>query len=132
MIEEGKYKELTGKIIGCAMEVHNQLGAGFQEKIYHRALEREMRSAGVELIREFEMDIYYKEEIIGSRRVDFLVEQKISVEIKAVSLLEPIHLNQALNYLEVYNLEIGLLLNFGSKRLEIKRLVNPKYKLSKK
>lgn len=128
MIEEGKYKELTGKIIGCAMEVHNHLGCGFQEVIYQRALDKEFRNNSIEAIREFEMDIMYKDEKIGTRRVDFLVSQCVSLELKAVNQLEPIHLNQALNYLEAYNLEIGLLINFGSARLEFKRLINPKYK----
>jgi GxxExxY protein len=128
MIEEGKYKELTGKIIGCAMEVHNILGCGFQEVIYQRALEIEMRNAGLNFLREFEMPILYKENPIGTRRVDFFVENKISLELKALTILEDLHVAQALNYLEAYNLEIGLLLNFGAKRLCFKRLVNSKYK----
>ena len=122
MIEEGKYKELTGKIIGCAMEVHNVLGCGFQEVIYQRALEIEMRNAGIAFLREFEMSILYKENPIGTRRVDFFVE------LKALTALEDVNITQALNYLEAYNLEIGLLINFGSKRLVFKRLVNSKYK----
>ena len=130
MVEEGKYKELTGKIIGCSMEVHNVLGCGFQEVIYQRALEIEMRKAGLNFAREFEMPIVYKEDQIGTRRVDFLVENVISVEIKALAILEDVHLAQALNYLEAYHLEIGLLINFGSKRLIFKRLVNSKYKLT--
>jgi GxxExxY protein len=130
MVEEGKYKELTGKIIGCSMEVHNVLGCGFQEVIYQRALEIEMRQAGLNFVREFEMPIVYKEDQIGTRRVDFLVENVISVEIKALAILEDVHLAQALNYLEAYHLEIGLLINFGSKRLIFKRLVNSKYKLT--
>lgn len=128
MIEEGKYKEITGKIIGCAMQVHSTLGCGFQEVIYQRALQIEMCLQKLECTREFEMDIFYKEEHIGKRRVDFLVEGKISVELKALHSLEPLHLTQAINYLEAYNLEIGLLLNFGAKSLEFKRLVNPKYR----
>lgn len=128
MIEEGKYKEPTGKIIGCAMEVHNILGCGFQEVIYQRALEIEMRNAGLNFLREFEMPILYKENPIGTRRVDFFVENKISLELKALTILEDLHVAQALNYLEAYNLEIGLLLNFGAKRLCFKRLVNSKYK----
>ena len=128
MIEEGKFKELTGKIIGCSMTVHNELGCGFQEVIYQRALEIEMRQAGIDFLREFTMQIFYKENLIGTTRVDFFVEQKISVELKAVSYLEPGNLAQAINYLEVYHVEVGLLLNFGSSRLEFKRLVNSKYK----
>ena len=121
-----KYSELTGKIIGCAMEVHKILGNGFQEVIYQRALAREMSCQGLEFSREFEMPIFYKEEQIGTRRVDFLVESVIAVELKALTRLEEVHLAQAINYLEAYRLEIGLLINFGQKSLEFKRLINSK------
>ena len=124
--EEHKYSELTGRIIGCAMEVHNFLGNGFQEVIYQRALEYEMESQGLSLTREFEMPVFYKEKQVGSRRVDFLVEEVISVELKALIQLEKVHMAQAINYLEAYNLEVGLLLNFGSNRLEFHRLRNKK------
>ena len=122
-----KYSELTGKIIGCAMEVHKRLGNGFQEVIYQRALDIEMRIAGIDFSREHEMPIFYREEQIGTRRVDFLVSEVISVELKALTKLEDVHLAQAINYLEAYNLEIGLLINFGAKSLEFKRLINPKF-----
>lgn len=125
--EQYKYSELTSKIIGCSMEVHKLLGNGFQEVIYQRALEKEMALQGLSFAREFEMPIFYKEEQIGTRRVDFLVEEVVSVELKALVKLEDVHLAQAINYLEAYNLEIGLLINFGAKSLEIKRLINPKY-----
>jgi len=121
-----KFSELTGKIIGCAMEVHKILGNGFQEVIYQRALEKEMVLQGIIFAREFEMPIIYKGEQIGTRRVDFLVEGSVSVELKSVVKLEDVHLAQAINYLEAYNLEIGLLINFGAKNLEFKRLINPK------
>jgi GxxExxY protein len=127
MVVEGKYKELTGHIIGCAMEVHKILGCGFQEKIYQRALYYEMCQQQIMSVREYDMDIFYKEEKVGNRRVDFLVEGLIAVEIKALSQLEPLHLAQAINYLEAFQLEVGLLLNFGSARLEFKRIVNPKF-----
>ena len=123
-----KYEELTHKIIGCAMKVHTTLGNGFQEVIYQRALEMEMNLQGFSFSREYEMPIYYKNQHIGTRRVDFLVEGLISVELKAVINLEDVHLAQAINYLEAYNLEIGLLINFGSKSLMFKRLVNSKFK----
>lgn len=126
-MEELLYKEITEKIIGASMEVHNTLGCGFQEVIFQRALAREFFLRNIEFEREFSMQIYYKGEKIGTRRVDFLVERKISVEIKAVTKLEDVHLSQALNYLEAYNLEIGLLLNFGARKLEFKRLRNSKY-----
>ena len=126
--EKYKYSELTSKIIGCAMAVHKSLGNGFQEGIYQRALEIEMRLAGISLTREHEMPIFYREEHIGTRRVDFLVEGIISVELKAITKLEDVHLAQAINYLEAYNLEIGLLINFGEMSLSFKRLTNKKYK----
>lgn len=125
--EQYRYSELTGKIIGSAMEVHKRLGNGFQEVIYQRALAIEMHVAGIAFSREHEMPIFYREEQIGTRRVDFLVESVISVELKALTKLEDVHLAQAINYLEAYNLEIGLLLNFGSKSLEYRRLINPKF-----
>lgn len=124
-----RYSDMTGKIIGCSMEVHKLLGNGFQEVIYQRALEKEMALQGLSFAREFEMPIYYKEEQIGTRRVDFLVEEVVSVELKALAKLEDVHLAQALNYLEAYNLQIGLLINFGAKSLEFKRLINPKFKV---
>ena len=123
-----KYADLTGKIIGCAMEVHNELGNGFQEVIYQRALEIEMTNQFIHVKREFTMQIYYKKENIGSRRVDFLVDDKISVELKAIIQLEDVHLAQAINYLEAYNLEVGLLINFGARSLQFKRLINSKFK----
>lgn len=125
--EEFKYSELKGKIIGASMEVHKILGNGFQEVIYQRALDKQMRLQNVIFDREFEMPIFFKDEQIGTRRVDFLVEGLISVELKALAKIEDIHLAQAINYLEAYNLEIGLLINFGTKRLEFKRLINSKF-----
>jgi GxxExxY protein len=127
---EYKYSDLTAKIIGCAMEVHNVLGSGFQEVIYQRALALEMKIKGLTFDREFEMPINYKNNEIGTRRVDFLVEGKISVEIKAMISTDSVHLAQAINYLEAYNLEVGLLINFGNIRLDFHRLINKKYKLS--
>jgi GxxExxY protein len=119
-----RYSELTGKIIGSSMEVHKFLGNGFQEVIYQRALAIELSNAGISFEREKEMPIYYKNEQIGTRRVDFLIEGVISVELKAMTQLENVHLAQAINYLEAYNIEIGLLINFGAKSLEFKRLIN--------
>lgn len=122
-----KFGEITEKIIGAAFRVHNALGCGFQEVIYQRALELELKAMQMNYAREFEMPIYYLDHNIGTRRVDFFVENKISVELKALTKLEDVHLAQAINYLEAYNLEIGLLLNFGSKRLEFHRFTNKKY-----
>ena len=117
--------ELTGKIIGCAMEVHRILGNGFQEVIYQRALAIEMANQGLAFSREHEMDILYKGEHIGQRRVDFFVEEKIMLELKAVVQLEDVHLAQAINYLEAYGLDIGLLINFGNISLQFKRVMKP-------
>ena len=125
--EQYKYSELTGKIIGCAMQVHSALGNGFQEVIYQRALVIEMTDSGLKFSREHEMPIYYKYQQIGTRRVDFLVEGVISVEIKAVAILDDTHLAQAINYLEAYDLEVGLLINFGSKSLDFRRIINHKF-----
>jgi GxxExxY protein len=124
--EEYKYSELTGKIIGCGMEVHRVLGNGFQEIIYQRALSIEMNKQGLSFSREHEMEIFYKGENIGLRRVDFFVEGKIMVEIKAIVQLEDVHLAQAINYLEAYGMEIGLLINFGNTSLQFKRVMKPK------
>ena len=123
-----KYEEFTSKIIGAAMTVHRELGTGFQERIYQRALSIEFAAASLAHKREFSMPIRYRDQHIGSRRVDFLVEEVISVEIKAVTKLEPVHLAQAINYLEAYHLEVGLLINFGAESLEFKRLCNKKHK----
>ncbi len=109
------------------MTVHKTLGNGFQEIIYQRALAIEMSLAGIEYQREFEMPLFYREEHIGTRRVDFLVEGVISFEIKAITKSEDVHLAQAINYLEAYNLEVGLLINFGETSLNFKRLTNKKF-----
>lgn len=125
---EYKYSDITHKVIGCAMRVHSGLGCGFQEVIYQRALEIEMNAAGLGFQREFDMLVYYRGQPIGTRRVDFLVMNAISVELKALTMLEDVHLAQAINYLEAYDLEVGLLINFGTKSLQYKRIVNKKFK----
>ncbi len=122
---ELKHKDVTEKIIGASFEVHKFLGNGFQEVIYQRALAWELTRAGLSFAREIEQDIIYKElpEPIGTRRADFVVEEKVLVELKAIIELEDVHLAQVLNYLKAYKLEVGLLINFGSKSLTFKRLV---------
>ena len=122
------HEELTYKIIGCAMEVHKHLGNGFQEVVYQRALAIEMQMQGIGFSREHEMPLQYKGFDVGTRRVDFFVENKIMVEIKAIINLEDVHLAQAMNYVEAYNLDIGLLINFGAKSLQHKRVHNNKSK----
>jgi GxxExxY protein len=125
---ELKYPETTQSIIGSAMKIHSTLGNGFQEVIYQRCLEIELRNRNMDFVREFEMPIFYEGYNVGTRRVDFLVDGKIMVELKAVIKLEDVHLAQALNYLEAYNVEVGLLINFGARSLQFHRLHNKKYK----
>lgn len=116
--------EITHKIIGCSMQVHNTLGNGFQEVIYQRALAIEMKLEGLSFQREMEMPIFYREEQIGTRRVDFFVEGSVMLELKAVEQVLDVHKAQAINYLEAYNMADGLLVNFGGLSLDFKRLYN--------
>ena len=124
VLTKEEHDKITHKIIGCAMEVHNTLGNGFQEVIYQRCLSIELNENGIEHQREVEMPIFYKGNEVGLRRADFLVMGEIMVELKAVIDLEDVHLAQAMNYLEAYNLPTGLLINFGAKSLQFKRLFN--------
>lgn len=127
-----KEDEITYKIIGCAMKVHNTLGNGFQEVIYQRCLAIEMERALLGFGRELEQIIYYEGISVGTRRADFIVENSIVVELKAVINLEDVHLAQAKNYVVAYNMVSGLLINFGSKSLQYKKIFNPKYNSVKK
>lgn len=122
---ELKYKDVTEKIIGASFEVHKFLGNGFQEIIYQRALAYELKLAGLAFQREIEQDIFYKDmaSAIGTRRADFVVEGKVLVELKAIIQLEDVHMAQILNYLRAYRMEVGLLIDFGSKSLTFKRVV---------
>src|SRR4030095_1544894 len=115
--EEHKHSDITEKIIGCALKVHQRMRSGYPELIYHRCLVIEFERASLPFLTEIELPIFYEEIQVGKRRVDFLIENKVVIEIKAVSELTDIHLAQALNYLEALNLEVGLLMNFGSKSL---------------
>ncbi len=123
-MENTAINELTHKIIGCAMEVHRSLGNGFQEVIYQRSLAIEFSLQGLSFTREQEMEIFYKLQSVGTRRVDFFVEGKVMVEIKAIEKLEDVHKAQAINYCEAYNIADGLLINFGGKSLDFKRVYN--------
>ena len=129
MIDKYKYKDVTEKILKAAFEVHTVLKNGFAEVVYHRAMIIESNIQGLNFTSEYEVGIYYKNEKVGARRVDLFYENKIPVELKATSALDDIHLAQAINYLEAFNLEIGMLLNFGAKSLEYRRLYNAKYHL---
>ena len=115
------HSDLTHQIIGCAMRVHSAMGNGFQEVVYQRCLAIEMDEAGLRFARELEMPLFYKEKEVGSRRVDFLVEDKVLVELKAISEITPVHHAQLLNYLNAYKIRIGLLINFGEVSLKFKR-----------
>ncbi len=126
--EKYKYSELTERIIGCSMKVHSTLGNGFQEVIYQRCMAIEMEKQGLYFEREKEMAIFYDGIHVGTRRADFFVENKIMVELKAVIKMEDAHLAQAINYLEAYNMEVGLLINFGARSLDFKRVKNKKFK----
>ncbi len=121
--------ELTYKINGCAMKVHNTLGNGFQEVIYQRCLALELQRAEISFEREKEHTIFYDGIDVGTRRADFVVEGKVIVELKAVINLEDVHLAQAKNYVVAYDFAIGLLINFGSNSLQFKKVFNSKYSL---
>ena len=123
MLLDTRFNKLTETIIGCAMTVHRLLGTGFQEVIYQRSLAVAMEQAGVIFGREVEMPLFYKDVEVGSRRVDFLVEEMVLVELKALHELTPTHYAQIINYLEAYRLEVGLLINFGAPSLKFKRFL---------
>lgn len=123
-INEKYYKsDITARVIGCAQRVHKFLGNGFQEVIYQRALEIEFHKEGLKFEREKEMDIFYEDVLIGNRRVDFLVDGDIMVELKAITKLEEVNIAQLINYIEAYKVKVGLLINFGGKSLELKRYI---------
>jgi GxxExxY protein len=119
--------ELTYKIIGCAMKVHNTMGPGFQEVIYQRCLAIELARTGLAFHREKEQTVFYEDIEVGTRRADFVVEEKVIVELKALVRLEDVHIAQAKNYTVAYDFPLGLLINFGSQSLQYKLLFNPKY-----
>lgn len=123
--------EITYKINGCAMKVHNTLGNGFQKVIYQRCLAIEMKRAGLEFGIEVERAIYYDSIMVGTRRADFVVEEKVILELKALINLEDVHLAQAKNYVVAYDFPIGLLINFGSRSLQFKKVFNKKYQEGK-
>ena len=122
-----KYNEITYKINGCAMKVHNTLGNGFQEVIYQRCLAIELERAGLSFAREIKQNIFYDGIHVGTRRADFIIENDIVVELKAQINLEDVHLAQAKNYVVAYDKPVGLLINFGAKSLQFKNIFNPKY-----
>ena len=122
-----KLDEITYKVIGCSMKIHNTLGNGFQEVIYQRCLDIELKKTGLSFGREIEQPIFYDNIQVGTRRADFIVEGKVIVELKAVINLENAHLAQAKNYVIAYDFPVGLLINFGSTSLQYNKIFNPKY-----
>jgi len=122
-----KFADCTREIIGAAMEVHNHLGNGFQEVIYQRSLAIELKDRGVEFLREQEMPLFYKNHEVGTRRADFVICNRIIVELKAISVVSDIERAQVLNYLTAYRMEVGLLLNFGTPSLQFERFVYSKF-----
>lgn len=126
-MEDFKYGDITEKVIGICMKIHSEIGNGFQEVIYQRAIQIELAHAGIPFEREYPMPVYYHNHHVGNRRVDFLINKVVSLEIKAIANLESQQLAQAKNYLEAYNIEVGLLINFGARSLQFKRLINRKY-----
>ena len=123
-IQDLKYHELTEKIIGCAMKVHRHFGLGFPEIVYKRTLIIELEKIGLKLKQEIEKDIIYDDQLIYKRRLDLIVEDVILVELKAIKEVDNGDYNQILNYLGVFKLEVGLLINFGAPSLQFKRLIN--------
>ena len=118
--------ELTYQIIGCAMKVHNTLGNGFQEVVYQRCLAIEMERAGLDFAREVEQPIHYDGIVVGTRRADFIVANQVVLELKALTALENVHIAQAKNYVVAYDFPLGLLINFGARSVEHKRIYNDK------
>ena len=125
-MHNNEINDLTHKIIGCAMQVHSMLGNGFQEVIYQRSLAIEFSFQGLSFVREQEMEIFCRDQAVGTRSVDFFVEGKVMVEVKAIEKLEDVHKAQAINYLEAYHIADGLLINFGARSLDFKRVYNKK------
>jgi GxxExxY protein len=119
-----KYSDITEKVIGCSLNIHKQLGNGFPEIIYHRCLEIEFKKSGLKYKTEFDIPVFYDNIEVGKRRADFIVDDVVLVEIKALQGLDDYCISQVLNYLKAFKLEVGLLINFGEKSLKFKRLIN--------
>ena len=123
-VQDLKYKDLTEKIIGCAMKVHRYFGSGFPEVVYKRALIIELRKINISCLEEVVRDIIYDDKVIHKRRLDLLVEDVVLVELKSLKEVDNLEMNQVLNYLKVFKIEVGLLLNFGASSLFFKRYIN--------
>jgi len=117
------HQDLTRSVIGAAMEVHSELGPGFLEKVYETALLSELAARGVRAASQAEIAVQYKGQSAGLYYADLLVDGKVLCEIKAADNLSPAHEAQLIHYLKATGLKVGLLLNFGTKRLQVKRMV---------
>ena len=126
LVDLAEYNQLTHDIIGCAMAVHRKLGRGFPELVYQRALAIELFKQGLRAEREIELPVYYENEKVGSRRVDFFVDGRVLIEMKATACFTPAHHAQIISYLEVFKIPVGLLINFGAPSLEFKRFIKSK------
>ena len=124
-LNEYPLKDITEKIISCAIEVHSSLGPGLFENLYEEAIEHEFLLRGIEYKRQKELEIKYKGNSIGNYRLDYLIENKVIVELKCVEAIKSIHITQVLTYLKAENLRVGLLINFKVDRLKdgIKRII---------
>lgn len=123
-MDADQLNKISGKIINAAYKVSNTLGVGFLEKVYENALMIELKKDGLQAEQQKPVKIYYQDEIIGDYYADILVENEIILELKACKKIEDLHLAQCLNYLKATGLKLGLMLNFGNPRVEIKRVVN--------
>ena len=121
---DSSISQLTERVIGCAYNVSNELGCGFLEKVYENALAIELRNAGLDVAQQYPIKVMYRQAVVGEYVADLLIERRLVVEIKAVKGIDQVHVAQCINYLRATNHQIGLLLNFGKPKLEIKRLVH--------
>ena len=124
------YEELSSKILNACFEVINELGAGFLEFVYQNSLQIALRQKGLKVVAQFPLSVSFRNEIVGDFYADLLVEDKIIVELKAVSALAPEHQAQVINYLKATGLDVGLLVNFGRPKLEYKRLEKDKLRMN--
>ena len=123
MLLDTRHNALTREVIGCAMRVYGALGSGFPENIYHRSLALELARTGLAFEQEIHLPVFYPDTQVGARRVDFLIESVVLVELKALAELTSLHYAQIINYLKAYRLEVGLLINFGEQSLHFKRFI---------
>lgn len=117
------FEDLTSKIIGAAINVHKELGSAYEEKIYQRALQIEFQKIGIKSIREQEVNIQYSGIEVGKKKLDFVVEHKIIIELKKADEINNVHIAQVASYLQALRLKLGLILNFGLSKLQIKRVI---------